>query len=329
VRAAAVLALAALQADSPFVRPGVPHPAVDQIYWVPTLAQAERAAKETGRLVFAVGVVGDGNAWANGMIHEENRAFVQDLFGMVKPLADRYVGVRLDYYAQREAWKGELWKGLGGAWGMACQAVVGPDRRILVQGRCHKNGNGLTPKELLELAGPPGRKSAFRLSWFLMDADFFREDATDPGARERFAKPENQVQEARRQRKPLCRVDGAALAALEADAEFLERHARQFVWAKGDPKGPARLSVYDPHELGPDKSPALLGELALSDSKALGAALDACWRKYMARRPSNVDFMTFAEDVKPKCRETDEAIRKLAASGKLLAPGGRALLAKR
>jgi hypothetical protein len=301
---------------------------VDQILWVPTLAQAVLAARETGRTIFVVGVVGDGNAWANGMIHEENRAFVQDLFGMVKPLSERYVGVRLDYYAQREAWKGELWKRLGGAWGMACQVVLTADRKILAQGRCHKNGNGLTPRELTDFAPPP-RKSALRLSWFLMDPACFAEDATDAGARQRFATPENQVQEARRQRKPLCRVDGAALSALEADDAFLERHVRQFVWAKGDPKGPARLTVFDPHDVKADQTAAVLGEFALGEPKTLAAGLDGCWRKYMERRPSNVDFMTFAEDIKPACRAADEAIRKLAASGKLLAPGGRPLASKR
>lgn len=43
----------------PWVRPGVAHPGFDQIYWVPTGAQAEEMAKATGRLVFAIGYCAD------------------------------------------------------------------------------------------------------------------------------------------------------------------------------------------------------------------------------------------------------------------------------
>jgi hypothetical protein len=319
-----------------------PAPAVDEILWVPTLAQAELASKETGRAIFVVGVVGDWNAWANGMIHEENRAFVQDLFGMVKPLAERYVAVRLDYHPQRGAWKGELWKRLGGNWGMACQVVIGPDRSILTSGRCHKNGNGISPKELVELApADPKRKDRLRLSWFLMDPAFAREDHLDEGAAQRAGQPDHFVEQARRARRPLCRVDGPALGLLEGHAEFLARHVRQFAWQKGDPQAPARLVVLDPQEFpadakpdglagrgSPGKIPRVLAALDLSggvDLKVVSPALDEAWRAYMAHRPSNVDFMTFAEDVKPKCREFDESIRRAAASGRLLAPGGRPL----
>ncbi len=44
---------------SPLVKEGVPHPGFDQIYWVPTGAQAEEMAKSTGRLIFAVGYCAD------------------------------------------------------------------------------------------------------------------------------------------------------------------------------------------------------------------------------------------------------------------------------
>lgn len=43
----------------PYVRARVPHPGSDQIYWVPTFAQAERMAKDTGRLVLVMGSVSD------------------------------------------------------------------------------------------------------------------------------------------------------------------------------------------------------------------------------------------------------------------------------
>ena len=45
--------------DSPWASPGVAHPGFDQIYWVPTGAQAEEMSKATGRLLFAVGYCAD------------------------------------------------------------------------------------------------------------------------------------------------------------------------------------------------------------------------------------------------------------------------------
>jgi hypothetical protein len=41
----------------PYVRPGVPHPGSDQILWVPTFAQAEEAARATGRMILVMGSV--------------------------------------------------------------------------------------------------------------------------------------------------------------------------------------------------------------------------------------------------------------------------------
>ena len=48
---------------SPRVGEGVPHPGFDQIYWVPTGAQAEEMAKATGRLIFAIGYCADWNGY--------------------------------------------------------------------------------------------------------------------------------------------------------------------------------------------------------------------------------------------------------------------------
>ena len=45
--------------DSPWVAPGIAHPGFDQIYWVPTGAQAEEMSKATGRLIFAIGYCAD------------------------------------------------------------------------------------------------------------------------------------------------------------------------------------------------------------------------------------------------------------------------------
>jgi hypothetical protein len=45
------------------VSPDVPHPGTDQIFWVPTLAQAEEASKATGRPIFLMGYVASWDGW--------------------------------------------------------------------------------------------------------------------------------------------------------------------------------------------------------------------------------------------------------------------------
>jgi hypothetical protein len=47
----------------PFVTSDVPHPGSDQIFWAPTFAQAEEAARETGRMILVMGSVGDWNGY--------------------------------------------------------------------------------------------------------------------------------------------------------------------------------------------------------------------------------------------------------------------------
>jgi hypothetical protein len=51
--------LPAQKTVDPFVSPGVPHPATDQPFWVPTLAQAEEMARVTGRPIYVIGTVCD------------------------------------------------------------------------------------------------------------------------------------------------------------------------------------------------------------------------------------------------------------------------------
>ena len=46
-----------------FVRPGVPHPGSDQIWWVPTFAQAEAVGKATGRMILVMGSIADWNGY--------------------------------------------------------------------------------------------------------------------------------------------------------------------------------------------------------------------------------------------------------------------------
>ena len=61
--AAAQTNSAADDKSAEFVSPGVPHPGSDQIFWVPTFAQAEEGARQTGRMILVMGSVGDWNGY--------------------------------------------------------------------------------------------------------------------------------------------------------------------------------------------------------------------------------------------------------------------------
>ncbi len=142
-------------------------------------------------------------------------------------------------------------------------------------------------------------------------------------------------------RRPLLRVDGDAAATLEGYQEFLSRHLRQFWWQRGDPNGPARLVVLDSNNIDESakpteltgscpvgRVPAVLATIDLSkgaDLARISPVLDEAWRRYMTRRPSNADNLTFGQDRIPEFKQVDATIRRLAKEGKLLAPGGRKL----
>ena len=49
--------LAAAPQEAGFVTEGVTHPGGDQIFWVPTMAQAEEMSRATGRPIFVMGGV--------------------------------------------------------------------------------------------------------------------------------------------------------------------------------------------------------------------------------------------------------------------------------
>jgi hypothetical protein len=258
----------------------------------------------------------------------------------VKPIADHYVGVRLEYYQlQGRKIRGDT---------AECY-VFDPEGRRIASNRCWKNGKGLTAQELTDLAArspaDPVRKDALRLSWFLMDPEQYRKDVADDAAVQRYRSPDRPLGEARKARRPLVRVDGPALEALEAHQEFLARHVRQFWWTKGDPSAPARLVVMNSNEFPADakadertgpmrRVPAVMAVLDLSAGVDLAQAspvLDECWRKYMAARPPNNISIhrtnpNYSKAYEERYEKIEETIRQLARDGKLLAPGGRSLL---
>lgn len=263
------------------------------------------------------------------------------------------MGVRLDYYQQRGARRGDLWRQIGRGLDTASQIVFDPSGNIITAHRSWKNGNGLEPRELLDIAAHhPGRsepdesgmprRDLLRLSWFLVDPEAYARDVIDIGAAKLMTRDDAPLIEARKVRRPLARVEGAALGLLEEHQEFLKRHVRQFWWQKGRADGPSRIVLLDCHDCGKtepseltgkgcskERVPRVLGAVEIREGFDLGTvspALDAAWRDYMTRRPSNASNLTFAKDQIPVFEKVDERIRDLAREGKLLAPGGRKLL---
>lgn len=275
------------------------------------------------------------------MTWEENREFSADQHGIVRALADHYVGVGLDYWQLKG--KGEKKAGpflrKYGVTGMdtAGQFITSPAGELLGGfGRCWKNRCGYPPRELLDYAAKypsdEKKKNLLKLSWFLADAEYYRNDIEDDGAWRRFCSAENALTQARERRRPLARVDGAALALLEDDQDFLRRHVRQFWWVKGDPQGPSRIVVHHSHDLEKGRAPKVLGSLDLSGGLDLAQAsppLDEAWRQYMETRPENITHHagnpSYRKETEVAFKAVDDRINRLAKAGKILAPGGRPL----
>lgn len=291
------------------------------------------------------------------MTWEENWEFCQNRHGMVKPLSENYVCVGLGYYqiktdSPTHGAPGPFYRkhNIGGA-DTAGQFVISPDLKLIGgEGRCWKGGKGITADELNRWAGQhpadSKKKNTLRLSWFMMDPAYYRKDVVDDGPYGNITSATGMMEEARQRRRPICRVDGAALTVLENHQEFLSRHVRQYWWEKGDPNGPARLVVLNPHDIRKDappneltgkvrsdRVPTVMGVIDLSGGLSLekvSPGLDECWRQYMAKRPDNYWHHYKSQPSYPiawyqSYDNVDATIRKLAESGQLLAPGGRPL----
>lgn len=281
---------------------------------------------------------------------EENREFSANSHGMVKPLADHYVAVVLDYwqifwgpdstkpgrFLQKYNWNGIDTAG---------QAVLSPGGELLTAHRSWKTGKGLRPEELQQYAARfpthPKKKDHLMLSWFLIDPDYFKVDL-GPNSTAGYCSAVGAVTAARKVRRPLVRVEGSAPKLLENQQEFLARHVRQFWWQKGDAQAPARLVVLNAHATSgtaneltgacpAGKVPEVMATVDLTgglDLDAVSPVLDQAWRKYMSNRPSNADNLTFAKNNIGGFKQVDAHIRQLARDNKLLAPGGRKLFGR-
>jgi hypothetical protein len=288
---------------------------------------------------------------------EENRAFSADAFQIVEPLSQHYVGVVLDYW--------QIFEGPGSTLpgpflrkykmqgiDTAGQVVLTPQGELLSAHRSWKSGNGLKRQELLDWAtehgGPLAQREQWRLSWLLIAERYFQQDLgrNAPAA---FCSADGALHHARKMRRPLVRVEGAALTQLEQHSVFLQRHARQFWWQEGQVDGPSRLVVLNASEVDAEGEPSELtgrcsnnrvptvmatidlADVDLTDPERmdqLSAQLDECWRAYMGDRPTNAENLTFARDNIGRFKDIDSEIRRLARDRQLLAPGGRALFSR-
>jgi hypothetical protein len=288
---------------------------------------------------------------------EENRAFSADAFQIVQPLSQHYVGVVLDYW--------QIFEGSGSTLpgpflrkykmqgiDTAGQVVLAPQGELLAAHRSWKSGNGLKRQELLDWAaahgGPREQRDQWRLSWLMISERYFQQDL-GRNAPDAFCSADGALHHARKMRRPLVRVEGAALKQLEQHSLFLQRHARQFWWQEGQTDGPNRLVVLNASEVDGEGKPSELtgrcstnrvptimatidlADVDLTNSEQLdrvSAQLDECWRAYMEGRPSNAENLTFARDNIGRFQDIDGQIRRLAEQRQLLAPGGRTLMTR-
>jgi hypothetical protein len=264
-------------------------------------------------------------------------------------LSDHYVAVTLDYWqifwGNNSTHPGRFLRKYGFTGiDTAGQVVLSPAGELLSGQRSWKTGQGFTPEELTGYAerypSDPEERDRLRLSWFLIDSEYYKIDLGKADT-SRYSSATGAATSARKVRRPLVRVEGAALDLLEEHQGFLQRHVRQFWWQRGDPDKPARLVVLNVHDTPPEaqateltgncatgKVPAVMAVVDLTDGVELNGVtrvLDRCWNDYMARRPSNADNLSFAKENIPAFKEMDGRIRELAREGKLLAPGGREL----
>jgi hypothetical protein len=273
-----------------------------------------------------------------------------DVHGLVEPLSESYVAVKLDYWqifeGNNSTQPGPFMRRYGfKGIDAAAQVVLDPSGNLITAHRSWKNGNGMTRDELTDIAAKHRRKpdgqEVLRLSWFLIDPFYYQQDLGDnSGILPRYCSANGGVTEARKIRRPLIRVDGAALQMLETHQEFLTRHLRQFWWQKGAVNAPARLIVLNPYDVSDaapneligdcrqGRTPSVMAVIDLTagvDLEQMSPTLDECWRRFMAKRPSNADNLTFRKEQIPVFKSVDAHIASLAEKGLLFAPGGREL----
>jgi hypothetical protein len=241
-------------------------------------------------------------------------------------LANDFVGVRFDW-EQGNHYKPKL----GFIPGTGDQVLLTPAGELIrspspdkpggntaIHGRHGRDTTGAVLEEVSK--AHPVKNQELKLDWFLWP----QKAARRPGGR--YPVPYAAI--AGYARLPYIVVDGPLPPALE-DAKFLRWHVRQFIWVRGNPDAPARLSV---RRVADGLKAGLRAELAVLDPatltrKELGAALDKAWLAYMKDRPltargylENQHGKWMRNQAQQMITEDDET-RARAAAGTLMAPG--------
>jgi hypothetical protein len=172
---------------------------------------------------------------------------------------------------------------------------------------------GLLDRVLREYPHDPSRSDALKLTWFFWNP----KERGLPGSFGAEAV-------GRLDRKPVLTVSGPIPAWLE-EPSFLRRHLRQFIWTRGEPSGPSRITV---RQMEP--GPKQLASLSLEEigPDKLADALDEAWLAYFRERPlvarGYIDnpHGRWLKSVMERVHQEELKVRQEALSG-TLKPAGR------
>lgn len=243
-------------------------------------------------------------------------------------LADNFVGLRFDW-EQGNHYKDRF----GFILGTGDQLILDPEGNLVPPGPKNdgkpsrvygRHGCDTTPEVLDAVSAKhPSKPLALRIDWFLWPSIAARR----PGGR--YPAPHQMI--ATYARLPLAFIDGPIPEALR-DSDFLRWHVRQFIWVRGKSEGSSRISirrVKDGLKEGQSTDLADLDPSSMS-LEQLGGALDGAWGAYMKDRPYTARGYVenphggWMRGVKDQMIAEDEAVRRNAAAGTLVAPGRKA-----
>jgi hypothetical protein len=183
-----------------------------------------------------------------------------------------------------------------------------------------RHGKDTTPELLDEVvAKHPQKAFDLKLEWFLWPSH----QARRPGGR--YPVPLEAI--AQYARMPVATVHGPIPEPLR-NADFLRWHVRQFIWVRGPADGPSRIALRRVRDGLKESLATALGEIdGTKSASEIGQALDAAWTEYMKDRPMTARGYVenphgkWMRGVKDQMIGEDEAVRRHAAAGTLLAPG--------
>jgi hypothetical protein len=170
----------------------------------------------------------------------------------------------------------------------------------------------LLDRVLTDYPPAPEKKDDLKLTWFWWNP-------RDQGLPGHFGADAI----SRLDRKPVLTVSGPVAEWLD-QPEFLRRHLRQFIWTRGAPTGPARLTV---RMLEPERRELLSLDLTTTTGAEASQALDRVWLDYMKQRPLVAQgyydnkFGNWLRAVMEEAHREEVRVRDEAVKETLLPPG--------